>query len=237
MIRYILIALILGVMPCYAREYVPELIKDELVETTLTDVSDVYPEPNLNYDYSDKNIKYPKGVLVRPYKPFYTDDMLVKLYLQNVSSEYPEPNLDYDYTKVKFLPLRIRFLETIYSHGERNEEGQIVKFKVIRDVEDRGKVIVPHGTVGTAEIETISPNGFMGVPAEIIVAHFNIPGLDKKKIEGEVDKTGLNFMALAGALKYSIGTFIPGTGYLFMLIKGGHAQINTNDVYEIKYVP
>lgn len=237
MIRFILIAFIAGILPCYAGEYTPELIRDELVETTLTDVSDVYPEPNLNYDYSDKNIKYPKGGAVRPYRPFHTDDMLVKLYLRNVSSEYPEPNLDYDYTKVKFFPLHIKFLEEIYSHGDRNEEGQIVKFKVIRDVEDHGKIIVSRGTIGTAKIETISPNGFMGVPAEIIVAHFNIPGLDKKKIEGEVDKTGPNFMALAGALKYSIGTFIPGTGYLFMLIKGGHAKINTYDIYQIRYVP
>lgn len=44
-------------------------------------------------------------------------------------------------------------------------------------------------------------------------------------------------MGLAGALKYSIGTFIPGTGYLFMLIKGGQAKIETSDIFEVKYVP
>ncbi len=237
MIRFILIACILGLLPCYAAGYTPELIKDELVEKTLSGVSDVYPEPNLDYDYSDKNIKYPLVPRVRPYRSLHYDDKLVKLYLQDVSSDYPEANLNYDYTKVKFLPLHIRFVEEIYSHGDKNEEGEIVKFKVIRDVEDGGRVIVPQGTIGTAKIETISPNGFMGVPAEVIVAHFNVPGLERKKIEGEVDKTGMNFMGLAGALKYSIGTFIPGTGYLFMLIKGGHVKINTYDVYEIKYVP
>lgn len=237
MIRFILIAFMVGILPCYAGEYSPELIKDELVEKTLSDVSDIYPEPNLNYDYSTRDIKYPKVPPVRLYRPLSIEDSLVLIHLKNVSSEYPEANLKYDYTKVKFLPLHIRFLEEIYSHGDKNEEGQIVKFRVIRDVYDGGKIIVEQGTIGTAKIETISPNGFMGVPAEIIVAHFNVPGLDRKKIEGEIDKTGPNFMALAGALKYSIGTFIPGTGYLFMLIKGGHAKINTYDVYEIKYLP
>lgn len=237
MIRFLLIAVMLGLIPCFAADYTPEPVKDELVESTLQNVSDVYPKPNLDYDYNDNFVKTDRVIKDFYAKPLKMEDKLVRIYLKNVSSDYPEPNLVYDYTKIKFLPLRIRFLETISTKGVDNTEGQIVKFVVVRDIYDGKRKLVSHGTIGTARVETISPRGFMGVPADLIISHFEVEGLDKKKIEGDVVKSGYNLMGLAGALKYSIGTFIPGTGYLFMLIKGGQAKIDPAEIFEIKYVP
>lgn len=235
MIKYLLALMSLAAIPCFAAEYRPEIINDELVETTMQDVSNVYPLP-VEIHYNDLVVRKEIPAKVY-YKPLHIQDGIVKLYLQKVSSKYPEANLNYDYTKIKYFPLRIKFLERISTKGVNNTEGQIVKFVVVHNIYDGKKKLVSHGTIGTARVETISPRGFMGVPADLIISHFEVEGLDKRKIEGDVVKSGYNLMGLAGALKYSIGTFIPGTGYLFMLIKGGQAKIDPSDIFEVKYVP
>lgn len=235
MIRALVLLMLLTAIPCFAIDYSPELLRDELVETTLIDVSKQYPEPAANHYY---DLVINKDIYQKEYYiPLNMQDKIVQLHMRNVNSVYPESNLKYDYTKVKYFPLRIKFLQTITTKGNENSEGQIVKFVVVSDMYDGKKKILQHGTIGTARIETISPRGFMGVPADLIISHFEVEGLDKKKIEGDVVKSGYNLMGLAGALKYSIGTFIPGTGYLFMLIKGGQAKIETSDIFEVKYVP
>lgn len=54
MTKFFAALLLFIALPCYA-VYTPELIKDELVETTLQNTSGKYPEANLNYDYNDIN--------------------------------------------------------------------------------------------------------------------------------------------------------------------------------------
>lgn len=235
MIRIFLIAALLCVMPCFADEYKPELIKDELVETTLQNVSNVYPKANLDYDYWDTDIKTDRTIKPVYYKPLRIQDNLVKIHLQKVSGVYPAVNLKPDYTNINFLPLRLKFMEEISTKDKTHTEGQTIKFEVVQDVYDGKKKILSRGAVGYARIETISPRGFMGVPADIIISHFEVGGLEPLRFQNDVVKYGFNLMALAAALKYSIGTFIPGTGYLFMLIKGGNANIKPDDVFEVKY--
>lgn len=189
MIRIFLIAALLCIVPCFAAEYTPELIKDELVETTL----------------------------------------------QNVSGDYPVVNLKPDFTNINFIPLRLKFYEEISTKDKTHTEGQIIKFEIVQDVYDGKKKILPRGTVGHARIETISRRGFMGVPADIIISNFEVGELDTLRFQNDVVKSGRNLMGLATALKYSIGTFLPGTGYFFMLIKGGNANIKPDEVFEVKY--
>ena len=188
MIRFLIMVLLFAALPCFANEYKPELFRDELVETTLKDVS----------------------------------------------GNYPEANLDYDYSNINYVPIKVKFLETISSKG--NSEGQIVKFVVTEDIFYNNVKIVSGGTFGKARLETISPRGSMGVPADITISKFEIDGLDKKKFDGNIVKYGANLALLAGGLKYSIGTFIPGSGYVFMLIKGGNVKIKPTEVFEIRYV-
>lgn len=238
MIRILLAAIILTGLPCFANnEYSPELFRDELVETTLKNVSDIYPAPNLNYNYDDSKIKGDAEVPLVQYKPLKMRDKLVEKTLKNVSVEYPEANLVYDYSSIRFVPLKIRFLERITTKKNRNFEGQIVKFVVTEDIFDGKTKLISGGTYGTARIETLLARGSMGEPADIIISKFEIEGLDNKKIDGQIVKRGANLMLLAGALKYSVGTVFPGTGYLFMLIKGGQAKIKPDEIFELKYLP
>lgn len=190
-IKTLAAAAILFAMPCFAAEYRPELIRDELVDKTL----------------------------------------------QSVSGVYPEPNLDYDYSGIRYIPIKIRFMEPVTTRAGRNSEGQTVKFITLNNVYDNGKKILAGGTVGTARIETISPRGSMGVPADLIIANFVVGDLNRRKFDGQIVKSGANLTALAGALKYTVGTVLPGTGYLFMLIRGGQAKIDAGDIFEIRYVP
>lgn len=238
MIRILLAVLILTSMQCFANnEYSPELFRDELVETTLKNVSDIYPAPNLNYNYDDSKIKGGAEVPLVNYKPLKMRDHLVETTLKDVSGEYPEANLVYDYSNIRFVPLKIRFLERITTKKTNNFEGQIVKFVVTEDIFDGKTKLLSRGTYGTARIETLLARGAMGEPADIIISKFEIEGLDKKKIDGLIVRRGANLALLAGALKYSIGTVFPGTGYLFMLIKGGQAKIKTDEIFELKYLP
>ena len=161
----------------------------------------------------------------------------MRTHLKNVSGTYPAAHLKYDYTNIRYLPVRLKFFDEISSKDKTRSEGELVKFQIMQDVYDGKKKLISRGTVGRAKIETISPNGFMGVPADIIISHFEIGELNSDKFEEGVVKSGYNLMGLAAALKYSIGTFIPGTGYVFMLIKGGHAKIRPYEEFELKYLP
>lgn len=189
MIRLFLTVLLICALPSFGAEYSPELIKDELVETTL----------------------------------------------KNVSGTYPEPNLKYDYSNIYYIPIKIKFLETISS--KHNSEGEFLKFVIKEDIFYNNTKIVSSGTFGKARLENISPRGCMGVPADITISKFEIEGLNKKNFNGNIVKYGTNLAVLAAGLKYSIGTFIPGTGYVFMLIKGGNVKIKPDEVFEIRYVP
>lgn len=189
MIRLLITVLLFASIPCFADEYKPELFKDELVETTLKNVGEKYPEANLNYDYSNIN----------------------------------------------YIPIKVKFLETISS--KENGEGQIIKFVVTEDIFADGKKFISNGTTGRAKLENVSPRGSLGVPADITISKFEIEGLDKKKFDGNIVKYGANLTLLAAALKYSVGSVIPGTGYLFMLIKGGNVKIKPTEIFEIRYVP
>lgn len=178
-------------MPCCAAEYKYEPIKDELVETTLQNVSDVYPKANLNYDY----------------------------------------------TNINYIPIKIKFVDIVTSKEGRNFVGQVVKFVTVEDVYNGKRKIVAKDSIGTAKIEFLVPRGTMGSAGELIISDFDIEGLNKKKFDTQIIKRGLNLVTFVSVLRYTAGIVIPGTGILCILIRGGHAKIKPDKVFEIRYVP
>ena len=170
------------------------------------------------------------------YTPELIKDGLVETTLQNTSSKYPEANLDYDYNDINYLPVRIRFLKKI--NAKKSREGSIVEFEVMEDVHDNsGKRIIDAGTIGKARLEMISAHDGYGVPGEILIAGFDIEGLNKKRFDGDVSKHGKNLSALALGLRYSVCTILPGSHFLLLLMKGGNANIKPKDIFVIKYLP
>lgn len=190
-IRWILIIFMLGMIPCVGAEYNYNPIKDELVEKTL----------------------------------------------KNVSNVYPESNLDYDYTNINFIPVKLRFTEMITTKRRDLHIGGTVEFETVEDVFDGEKKIVAKNTKGTAKIDFFEPRGTMGSAGEIIISDFDIANLDKKKFESNIIKKGLDLSFITSVLRHSVGIIIPGSGFLFILIRGGHAKIKPKEIFELKYVP
>ena len=96
--------------------------------------------------------------------------------------------------------------------------------------------ILEKDTIINAKIETIITSGMNGFPDEIILNNFEIPGIKNSQIRNEYIKTGQNRAFWVYPLKWAL-TPIPFVGSLTNLIKGGHAQIKTDDIITIYYYP
>lgn len=171
--------------------------------------------------------------LCAEYTPELFSDNLVETTLQNVENEYPKANLNYDYNSIDYISIEIRFKEKISS--KYNHEGEIFNFEVVKDVIDKdGKVLIHAGDCGKARLETVSERGGYGVPAQIILANFEITGFNKWNFDN-IEKSGKNFSILALSLKNSICLALPGSSYLLLLMRGGNVTISPQKTYVIKY--
>ena len=75
-----------------------------------------------------------------------------------------------------------------------------------------------------------------GIPACIVIDNLQIEGLDNSKINGTIIKKGINLSLLVFPLKWAL-TFLPPTGSLTNLIKGGNATIDKKTEITIYYYP
>ena len=84
--------------------------------------------------------------------------------------------------------------------------------------------------------EQIVESGMNGIPYYIYLGDFEIEGLESSKIMADYHKTGLNLVYWVYPFKWAL-TFLPPSGMLTNLIKGGHAKITTADVITVYYFP
>ena len=105
-----------------------------------------------------------------------------------------------------------------------------LEFFTISDVNYKGK-FYPAGTPVRARLETLSPRGTWGTPAEIVIGNFSIGG---KPLYGEITRNGTNRILWVRPLAIAGGIFF-GTGIFFMFIKGGHAKIKPDEIFTVYY--
>ena len=110
------------------------------------------------------------------------------------------------------------------------EEGSILEFQTVDDVKIKNK-LYPKGTIVQARVENVSPNYTMGIPADLVVGNFQIDGMP---LRGEISRIGANRALWVKPVSY-VGTFFFGAGALLILIRGGHAKINPNEVFTVYY--
>ncbi len=143
--------------------------------------------------------------------------------------------LDYNYQSTFFVPIKMSITEDFSTKTPLNE-GEKLQFKITEDVFINKSKILEKGTLVNATIETIITSGMNGFPDEVILNRFEIPGIKNSQIRNEYIKTGRNRCYWVYPLKWAL-TPIPFVGSLTNLIKGGHAQIKTDDIITIYYYP
>ncbi|MBR1775879.1 hypothetical protein IJ750_02240 [bacterium] len=143
--------------------------------------------------------------------------------------------LSYNYSSTKSVPIKLKIVKEIDSESEIYE-GQKINFITISDVQYNGKLVVARGEIIPAKIETIVTSGMNGFPAEIIVDEFEIPGIKSSQLVGTSVKKGQNRALWVYPLKWAL-TPIPFVGSLTNLIMGGHAKINSTDIFTVYYYP
>jgi len=125
-------------------------------------------------------------------------------------------------------PVKVRIKKEFTSQGNVYQEGDTIEFELTEDVKIKNKQY-PKGTTVKSRLETVSQNGAWGVPSDVVIGNFSIDGIP---LGGEINKTGANraFWVYPCAYVFNI---LPGLGYAFAPIRGGHAKVKPAQTYTL----
>lgn len=160
------------------------------------------------------------------------DDIALKLSkIQEPSKTY----LNYNYESTVKVPITLKIIEPILSETDLYE-GQILDFKIAKDVHYNDNVIFKRGDKVQAKIGVIISPGMNGIPASIILKDFQT----EKNIKGQLSSTyeifGQDRSLWVFPLKWAL-TPLPPAGSLTNFICGGHAKLKTKKIITIYYYP
>lgn len=213
------------------------VIIDSFAEKTLGNISPKqYTNKQIFEDeFVNKTILNKQHQLKRQENIAITDDF-ANATLKNIPIKAKKADTKFDFESIKQIPIRISITKNITSKSGL-KEGQELNFKVLNDVNLENNLKLNKDSIITARLETVSLNQAFGVPADIVIDNFKVTS-DKSEInlEGSIHKIGANrslwvYPAATGGMVFF---FI---GALFIPIRGGHAKINTKNIYEVYYIP
>ena len=147
----------------------------------------------------------------------------------------PDVYLNYNYESIEKYSVKLKSMKNILSEKELYE-GQVLDFKVSKDIHVNDNKIIKRGTKASAKVSAIITPGMNGIPASIILSDFRIEDIDKNKLSAEYEIFGQDRCLLVYPLKWAL-TILPPAGSLTNFIMGGHAKIKTNRFIEINYYP
>lgn len=177
-------------------------------------ITDSFAEQTLN-----KNLK-----ITNKQMPPIVDNFVYENLDRNIKFEkiVPKPISDELVKKAKLSPCKYLTTRKLY-------EGQKVKFELKEDTTIKG-VAYKKGTIIEARIENVSKNGAFGVPAELIIDNFILT--NNVKLDGQISKRGANRSIWIYPTSTILNAFF-GFGLLLLPIRGGHAKLKPNKIYEI----
>lgn len=116
--------------------------------------------------------------------------------------------------------------------------GDRVAFRVVKDVEKDGKLIVAKDTIVYAKISEVSPRAMGGAPAEMTIESFEM--YDKKgnlvPLDGEIASSGYSLSFWIGLAELATTPFLFGLAVpLLRLIPGGQAVFSPRKNYVVYY--
>ena len=132
---------------------------------------------------------------------------------------------NYHYDELNRVSLKIKSIANI-STKKNLAEGQKLVFLTTEDTVLTSQKVLPAGSRVFGRVETISMNGHKGIPANLIIGNFKIEYMPSIELDGEINKQGSN-------RSIWVRPFLP----ILFAVKGGHAKIKTDEIYEIYYTP
>lgn len=133
----------------------------------------------------------------------------------------------------KDMPVQIKFPADItVSSGEFGEEGMEIPIILHQPIIKNGQVIVEAGAKGTARVVEVTPAGRGGKPGKITVEVVEL----MPKGEFVLDRGEGDFIPLTGDQIKAEGKGKGIFPWLFLkfVLKGGQAEIDTDEIYEVK---
>ncbi len=116
-------------------------------------------------------------------------------------------------------------------YSTRNlSEGEEIYFYLSKDSTINNKNH-KKGEIVKARVENITKNGAYGVPADFTIGNFVLVS-NSLELEGEISKTGANRSLWVNPTAYVLSPFF-GIGLLILPIRGGHAKLSPNKIYEL----
>lgn len=165
------------------------------------------------------------------------EDFLVDEFLAGKNHPKPEVYNYYNFASTEYIPIKLKVSNDISTRDKRKFlYGEEVNLQVKSNVFYKNKLFLKKGTPVTAKIEQIVDSGMNGIPYYIYLNDFAVSGLDSSKIFADYHKAGLNLVYWVYPVKWAL-TFLPPSGILTNLIKGGHAKITSNDIITVYYFP
>lgn len=116
--------------------------------------------------------------------------------------------------------------------------GDRVAFKVVKDVEKDGKLIIAKDTIVYAKIGEVSPRAMGGAPAEMTIEGFELYDKDGKLVPlgGEIASSGYSLSFWIGLAELATTPFLFGLAVpLLRLFPGGQAVISPKKSYVVYY--
>ena len=131
----------------------------------------------------------------------------------------------YNYEDLNRIPIKVRIMSDITTK-KNLEEGQRIVFLTTEDTVLSHKKVLKAGSRVFGRVETISKNGMMGIPANLIIGNFKIEYMSTVKPEGTIVKQGANR-----------AIWVKPLAPIFFAVRGGHAKVKTTEVFELYYSP
>ena len=161
-------------------------------------------------------------------------DELVEQTLKGKTFPPVETNTKYNYESIDRALIKLKVVNAVKT--KNLQEGDIINFYVKQNVKYKNKTILKADTAATGVVKTFMTGGMNGVPGQIIIDDFEIPGIDSNKLKSTYIKRGSDRTLLVLPLKYAL-TFLYPLGSLTNIIFGGNAKITKNDTINIYYYP
>lgn len=142
---------------------------------------------------------------------------------------------NYNFESTVKIPIELKIVDEIKSEQDLYE-GQIVNFKVVKNIIYGNKTIISRGTIVPAKVSIIISPGMNGIPASIIFSDFKISNIKDSKLTNTYEIFGQDRSLLVFPLKWVL-TILPPTGSLTNFIMGGHAKLKQKKHILIYYYP
>ena len=162
-------------------------------------------------------------------------DNLVEETLKGKKIEQVEVNTNYNYENTERAVIKLKITNDI-STKKYIQEGDILTFTVKQNVKFNRKIIIKQGTIVTARVKAYITRGLNGIPGQIIIDDFEVPGIDSNKLKCTYISRGIDLTILVLPIKWLL-TPIPFVGSLTNLIIGGHGKITEKDNITLYYYP